>query len=176
MKATSEYRRHTIWSSYIDIEDWRDDYAEYLEEFEGISEPAFTDDELWQYATVVNADYLDDERANLDIKLRAPIIVLGDLGFWFGRRDGYQIIETGNIADCLYSEDPICEWYVDEHGDLRCDSAHHDGRDHLLYRVVREKYADEIEEILEDPDADIMQYTEPLGEHIAAVYGWPDYC
>lgn len=171
----TEYRRHTIWSSEINIEDWRDDYVSFLEEFEGEHDPVVDDYDLYRYAETCNWDYLDDERTNLNDVLRAPIIVFGDLGFWDGRRQGYKIIETGNIADCLYTDDPICEWYVDEHGDLRSDSAHHDGTNHMLYRKVKDRYAEWLDEILEDPDADIIEYTEPLGSYIAVVYGWDDY-
>lgn len=167
-------KKHIIWSSEIDIDDWREDYLDYLRDYEGEEDPEVDDYDLYRYAETLNYDYLDDERDNLRIGVNAPIIVLGDLGFWFGRREGYKVIESGRIGDCLYTEDPICEWYVDENGDLRSDSAHHDGTNHMLYRAVRKKYADRLDEILEDPDADIIEYTEPLGPYIADVYGWTD--
>lgn len=167
-------KKHIIWSSEIDIDDWREDYLDYLRDYEGEEDPEIDDYDLYRYAETLNYDYLDDERDNLRIGVNAPILVLGDLGFWFGRREGYKVIQSGRISDCLYTEDPICEWYVDENGDLRSDSAHHDGTNHMLYRAVREEYADRLDEILEDPDADIMEYTEPLGPYIADVYGWTD--
>ena len=48
-----------------------------------------------------NADYLSDERVNLNIQLSQPILVIADLGLWNGRRMGYKEIPSGNIRDCL---------------------------------------------------------------------------
>ena len=75
----------------------------------------------------INGDYLDDERANLTVQLSQPILVVGDLGLWNGRRMGYKEIPSGNIRDCLYSDTDYSTWYVDRLGDLRCDAIHHDG-------------------------------------------------
>ena len=52
----------------------------------------------------INGEYLNDERENLDIQLSQPILVIGDLGMWNGRRMGYKEIASGNIRDCLYSD------------------------------------------------------------------------
>ena len=45
----------------------------------------------------INGEYLNDERENLDIQLSQPILVIGDLGMWNGRRMGYKEIASGNI-------------------------------------------------------------------------------
>ncbi|MFR4143219.1 MAG: hypothetical protein ACLT1K_04205 [[Clostridium] leptum] len=71
--------RHVIWSNYgLDYEDWRDDLeADY---------PDLSEDERISLMYEINGDYLDDERANLNVQLSQPILVVGDLGLWNGRR------------------------------------------------------------------------------------------
>ena len=119
--------RHIIWTDYgLDYEDWRDDLeADY---------PDLSEDERISLMYEINGDYLDDERANLNVQLSQPILVVGDLGLWNGRRMGYKEIPSGNIRDCLYSDTDYSTWYVDRLGDLRCDAIHHDGTNHYLYR------------------------------------------
>ena len=89
--------KHIIWSD-INLDDgaWR---AELEEEY-----PDRTEDEYMYLMDEINQGYLDDERCNLDIQLSTPIIVCGDLGLWNGRRMGYQMIDSGNIRDCLFGD------------------------------------------------------------------------
>ena len=164
--------KHIIWSDYaLDYEDWR-----------GVLEseyPDLSENERVALMYEMNGDYLDDERANLNIQLPQPIIVIGDLGLWYGRRMGYKEIESGNISDCLYSDTDYSTWYVDKLGDLRCDAIHHDGTDHYLYRTykggVRESQIDLLKEKLYcgiATRADITRVTRRLGDDIAKVYGF----
>ena len=165
-------RDHIIWSNYdLDYEDWRDDLkAEY---------PELTEAERYNKMLEINGDYLDDERANLNIQLSQPILVIADLGLWNGRHSGYKVIQSGNIRDCLYSGNEYTTWYVDKRGDLRCDDVHHDGTNHYLYRVFRDNATDEQREDLCNKiycgvasQADIDQVTRRLGDMIGKVYGW----
>ena len=166
--------RHVVWSDVnLDIEDWRDDLKE---DFPGLSE-----DEMIQKMYEINDTYLDDERMNLDIQLSEPILAVADLGLWDGRRIGYKLIESGNIKDCLVAGKDIvmAEWYVDKDGDLRSDQIHHDGTNHVLYRVYKESATPEQRENLEDTiyhgratSEDITRLTKRLGDEIAQVYGW----
>lgn len=124
---------------------------------------------------------LDDERSNLDIQLSRPILVVGDLGLWYGRRMGYKEIPSGNIRDCLYSEQDMdySTWYVDKNGDFRCDAIHHDGTNHYLYRTYKDGVSDtQIDNLKEKlyrgiaTRADITRVTRRLGDDIAKVYGF----
>jgi hypothetical protein len=164
--------RHIIWSNYdLDYEDWRDDLeAEY---------PELTEDQRIALMYEINGDYLDDERVNLNIQLSQPILVIGDLGLWYGRRSGYKEIESGNIRDCLYADTDYSTWYVDKLGDLRCDAIHHDGTDHYLYRAYKDGVRESQIDLLKDKlyrgiatRADVTRITSRLGDDIARVYGF----
>ena len=164
--------RHIIWSNYdLDYEDWRDDLeAEY---------PELTEDERIALMYEINGDYLDDERTNLNIQLSQPILVIGDLGLWYGRRSGYKEIESGNIRDCLYADTDYSTWYVDKLGDLRCDAIHHDGTDHYLYRAYKDGVRESQIDLLKDKlyrgiatRSDVTRITRRLGDDIARVYGF----
>lgn len=134
---------------------------------------------LYEKMHELNAEYLDDERRNLDIQFSQPILVIGDLGFWNGRAQGYKMVNSGNIRDCLYSDTDMTEWYVDKNGDLRADAIHHDGTNHYLYRVFKRGVSDAQIENLQNKiycrratRTDITRVTQRLGDSIAAVYGF----
>lgn len=167
--------QHVIWSNY-DL-DYERDWKGLLEE----EYPDMTEEERELLVYEMNNSYLDDERCNLNIQLDCPIIVIADLGLWHGRASGYREIESGNVRDCLYSGRSIeySTWFVDDLGDLRCTAIHHDGRNHLPYRVYKENATDaQIERLKEKlyagtaTRADITRVTRRLGDEIASVYGW----
>ncbi len=163
---------HLIWTNYaLNYEDWREDLeAEY---------PDLSDDERYLRMLEINADYLDDERLNLNIQLSQPILVIADLGLWNGRFSGYKEIISGNIRDCLYSEYDYSTFYVDRRGDLRCDDYHHDGTNHYLYRAYKDSATAEQRNALLNKiyfgvakQTDIDRVTKRLGDEIGKVYGW----
>lgn len=164
--------KFVIWSNDLDYEDWREDLEEQY--------PELTEDERLGVMYETNADYLDDERVNLNIQLDRPILVVGDLGLWHGRVMGYKEIPSGNIRDCLYSDTDYTTWYMDGLGDLRCDAIHHDGTNHYLYRTYKSGVSEEqianLKEKIYSGKAtrkDITRVTRRLGDEIAKVYGWP---
>lgn len=171
--------RHIIWSNRsLDLDNWREDLTEQLE-MNGYSADEITEERLYEEMVYTNDEYLLDERANLNIQLSQPIIVIGDLGRWNGRVQGYKMIESGNIKDCLYSDTDYTEWYVDKLGDLRADAVHHDGTNHYLYRAFKDNATPEQIENLQDKiysgratRADITRVTKRLGDDIGKVYGW----
>ena len=166
-------KRFVIWSNYdLDYDDWKDDL---LDEY-----PELSERERMELLYEINGDYLDDERNNLDIQLSQPILVIADLGLWYGKRMGYKEIKSGNIRDCLYSDTDYSTWYVDQLGDLRCDAIHHDGTNHYLYRVYKDDVTEtQIDNLLAKiyegraTRKDITRITRRLGDEIAAIYGWP---
>ena len=62
-------QKHLIWSNYaLDYEDWRADLeADY---------PELSEDDRMALMYEINSDYLDDERANLNIQLGQPILII----------------------------------------------------------------------------------------------------
>ncbi len=129
----------------------------------------------------VNDEYLDDERMNLDVKVGDEILVIADIGLWHGRRMGYQLIESGNISDCLYASKDCDynEWYVDRDGEFRSTQTHHDGTHYLTYRKWRADISEDDRDDLLDKiyrgvatKEEIDAVTEKLGGDIGKVYGW----
>ncbi len=164
--------RHVIWSNVnLDYEDWKADLeSEY---------PDLSEDERYELMYQLNADYLDDERINLNVQLDEPILVIADLGLWNGRVSGYKEISSGNIRDCLYSEADLTEWFVDHNGDMRADAIHHDGTNHYLYRAYKNGASHEQRENLKEKiyngtatRSDITRITRRIGDEIARVYGF----
>ena len=167
-------KKFTIWSSDINLDDWRDDLLE--------EHPEADEYELYRLAEEINDDYLEAERYNLrNIALDDPILVIADLGLWHGRASGYRNLATWTVGDCLYSNvDGMSspEWYVDELGDLRCREAHHDGVNYYTYRVWKHNASEQQRENLLDKlyegtatRRDITRVTERLGDKIARYYG-----
>ena len=164
--------KRMVWQDIdLDIKDWIDDLrAEY---------PDLGEDELIQKMYEINAEYLGDERDNLNIQCGSEIIVFGDIGRWNGRVCGYKIIESGNIRDCLYSDCDMNEWYVDRNGDLCSTQIHHDGRNYLYYRKFKDGLSvDDRDDFLDKfcdgkaTQKDIDRVTDKIGTIIAQVYGW----
>ncbi len=168
-KATD---RRVIWGNInLDLDDWRDDLKE--------EHPDASEDALADLMYEINNDYLDDERCNLNVQLSEPIIVIADLGRWNGRFQGYKMLNSGNISDCLCSDTDYTEWYVDKDGEFKADAIHHDGQNHYLYRVFNDGTTDEQIEDLQDKiysgtvtKADIDRVTRPIGTDIAKAYGF----
>lgn len=163
---------YTIWSNCdLDYEDWRDDLeAEY---------PSLSDADRIAIMYEINNDYLDDERQNLNIQLNRSILVIADIGRWNGRYSGYAEINSGKICDCLHSNTDYATWFVDELGDLRCNAVHHDGTNHYLYRVYKDRVSEDQINQLKDKiyegkatRKDITRITQKIGDKVSKVYGW----
>lgn len=108
-QATRPNDRHIIWSNQnLDVDDWREDYKEFLEANELDDDPN-DEQALYEWMEETNYDYLSDERVNLNVQLSQPIIVIGDIGRWNGRVMGYKDIPSGNIRDCLYADTDYTE-------------------------------------------------------------------
>ena len=166
--------KKTIWSNInLDLKDW--DFSE--EEYERGEK--FTEDEKWELVEEMNAEYLDDERINLDIETEEDIIAIGDLGLWHGRVSAYKEILGRNISEILYCDEPYAEWYVDGYGNLRGTMIHHDGRNYILYREWRKGLSSEQKEnFLEKiyrgkaTKKDVSRYTTALGKYVRRAYGY----
>lgn len=165
-------RKHLIWGNLdLNYEDWRADIE--------ADHPGIDEADGYNLMIDINNDYLEDERMNLNIKLNSAIIAIGDIGRWNGRRNGYKLIKSGRISDCLYTDCDYAEWYVDDKGDLRQTGYHHDGTNFILYRELRPDLSDIqynrfLDKVLDGnlTRRDLNRYTKKLGGHIQEVYGW----
>ena len=62
--------RHIIWSNEnLDLDDWREDLQEQY--------PDCSEDELYRIMCETNAEYLSDERVNLNIQLPCGVVIIG---------------------------------------------------------------------------------------------------
>lgn len=169
-------KKRIIWSNMdLDIEDWRDDYREYLE-YNGFDERHDNDDDLYNWMTETNDRYLYDERYNLNKEVDGRILIIADLGLWNGRKPGYKIIESRNIKNILSSQCDYVEWYGDGYN-IRCTASHHDGTNHYLYRVIREdRNIDNLLDAIYNGEkitsSKLNYYTKSLYKDVASVYGW----
>ena len=65
--------KRIVWTNIdLDPEDWYDDLRELF--------PNLDENALYEKMWSLNDEYLDDERANLDLDVGSPILVLADLG------------------------------------------------------------------------------------------------
>ena len=168
--------KRIVWTNIdLDPEDWNDDLREQF--------PNLDENALYEIMWSLNDEYLDDERANFDLYVGSPILVLADLGLWNGRHRGYGEIKSGNLRDCLKTDCEYAEWYVDKDGEFASRRIHHDGTNYYRYRrYLPDTPEDEIEVLKEKlydgtaTEDDINMVTEPLGSLVEAVCGWePSY-
>ena len=88
--------KRVIWSTDVDTSDEAvQAYTKDLED-QGISVP-----DVIQFMYEDNNLKLDDERQNLNIPTRNPIVVIAELGLWNGRRVGYSVLDKQNVSAIL---------------------------------------------------------------------------
>lgn len=169
---------HTIWSNEYDvIESLEKEIMENPEDF-GVRHK--DGDDLWATACEINAEYLGDEKANLNIDVGEEIIIIADLGLWDGRHQAYKLLYKTNIADCLTGTcGDYVTWFVDDRGDLMCRDIHHDGTNLYTYRAwksgishAQRSYFMQKVAIGKATRKDITRYTQRIGDRVADVYGW----
>lgn len=160
--------KHIIWTNDLDYNDWKYDLeADY---------PDLTESERISLMYEINDEYLEDERANMNKELYRPIVMIGSIERWDGRRAGIKFLKGTNLNDCLSGTcGDYIEWYVENH-DIQCNDAHHDGTNHYIYRALRDITPDEFEEYAAEHSfvEAIEKYTEPLGHYVAEIYGFEE--
>lgn len=172
-------KKHIIWSNLdLNVDDWRDGYKEFLE-INGMDEES-ADDEYaiadWMYET--NAEYLNDEKDNLNKHINGRILVIADLGFWNGRRDGYKILDN-NVNEIFNINSrgfEFAEFYSDGYN-IKGKEIHHDGTNHYIFRVIREdRNIDNLLNAIYDGEqitnSKLNYYTKSLHKDVAEIYGW----
>jgi len=117
---------------------------------------------------------LGDERANLNVDVDGVIVAIASLGLWNGRVHGAKVIGT-NVRDILYDNCDYLTWYCDRYN-VRCDATHHDGINHYLYRVAKDRETAErlVDKIAYEgmSEEQFRKATKPLRPYVSKVYGW----
>ena len=171
--------KHIIWSNInLNPEDWKEGYKETAE-INKWDEDTDDEDNLLRYMYETNDMYLDDERANLNVQTEGRIIAIADLGFWYGRKMGYKLLDH-NVNNCLQLESSCdyAKFYCDRY-DLKSTQHHHDGSHYITYREVKPNItSDQLDNFcwkIYDGKAtqkDITRCTRSLRPRVQKVYGW----
>jgi hypothetical protein len=134
------------------------------------------EDKLYDFMCNTNNAYLCDDRMNLNQRTDGRILVIADLGLWYGRKQGYKILGD-NIMGILYSEDAeYVEWYSDGYN-IKATASHHDGTNYYEYRVIREdRNIDNLLDAIYNGETinrkKLNYYTKSLHSYVAKAYGW----
>ena len=142
--------------------------------------PDLTEERAYDLAYETRDDYLEDEKANLNIEVGDEIVIIANLGLWDGNRMAYKLLHKTNIADCFSGTcGDYVTWFVDDRGDLNCRDCHHDGTNIYLYRAWKDGISEEQKENFlykvyrgQATRKDITRYTRKIGVYVADVYGW----
>jgi hypothetical protein len=172
-------KKRIIWSNIdLNVEDWKEGYKQWLELNEIDDRDPEDEDDVYEWAVETNDEYLDDERENLNKLVDGRILVIGDIGRWNGRVDGYKIL-SNNINEIFNINSrgfAFAEFYGDGHN-VRATEHHHDGANYYLYRIIREdrnvdKLLDAIYNGEEITSSKLNYYTKSLYKDVAKIYGW----
>ncbi len=167
--------RFTTTDNYIDSNHrviWtNNDYAEW----EACMKEDYPTEEITYERYSEDCDfYLEDERCNLNKEVDGVIVAFANLGLWDGRTNGARI-EGTNVKDILHSGCDYLDWYCDRYN-VRCDAIHHDGRNHYLYRVAKDR--EQAERLVNKiayggmTEEQFMKATRSLRPYVAKEYGW----
>ena len=174
--------KHIIWSSHINISDWLGDKESILEDrLDGCSDCSKNKkcescDRFYTEVSDINDSYLDDEKLNLNIRLDNNVIAFAKLGLWDGTKSAYKIL--GNNVNCIFDiSEEGNTYYVDAYN-VRATCVHHDGRNQILYRMLKPNVDIRAFEAIMYKNGynlssqQISRYTTSLRPYVAQVYGW----
>ena len=173
-------KKHTtIWKSYgmyslEEMESEEKACKEFLSE--AYPEIEQTEENIMQEVYDHIDQYFEDERSNLFKILDGRILCIADMGFWDGRRTAYKIL--GNNLNEILTTGIGCdekEIYCDAYN-VYAQGYHHDGRNHVEFREIREDR--NIENLLDKifsnqsiSRREINYYTKSLKPYIKKIYG-----
>jgi hypothetical protein len=168
-------KKRIIWSNRdINPEDWIDGYKETAEE-NGWDEDTDDENNLWRFIHESLDQYLDDARMNLNIPTDGRILVIEDLGLWYGRRQCYKISDNKNVNEIFGTHYDYTEWYSDGYN-IKAIDVHHDGVNYYEFREIREdRFNSLLDAIYSGKKITrrmLNYYTRSLHGRVAKVYGW----
>ena len=168
-------------NSYLNFLNENEMYEKLKKYKEGKQE--YKDDVLYEYIYETLDDDLDLLSYDLNIQLNNPIICIGSMGLWNGRKIGYKIIGN-NINRCfkdIMGNYDYVNYYCDN-TNLRADLYHHDGTNHIVFKELLEnRIPYNTEEFISNKMYNsnfnkfllkMKNYTKSLRPYIAELYGW----
>ncbi len=175
---------HIIWQDEdLDPKDWVEAYKDFLKAND-LPDDSDDMDAVTKFMYEENCSYLNDERMNLrNIVFKTPILIIGEMGLWYGTRTGYRLINSGKLSDCLTFISRDYEsgaWFVDDCGELRGRFHHHDGTNYHWYRGLKPGVSEStIERLIDKINCGDESYKKllsrisfRLGDLVGDVYGW----
>ena len=172
-------KKHTtIWKSY-GMYDLKEMEQAEQDARENLKENGFED---WETVDVTDTIYeeidmwFDDEQSNLFKILDGRILCIADMGLWNGRRTGCKILgnNLNEVLTCGIGCDEK-EIYCDAYN-VYAQGYHHDGRNHVEFREIREdrnieNLTDKIFSNQPISRREINYYTKSLKPYIKEIFG-----
>lgn len=161
-------KKHIIWSSrwFYDKENRK----AFEENFKKLYPNEEYTDEIY-FKDVSNS--LDTEKKTLEgVKVEGVIIVLDDIGLWYGRRQSATILDT--IPEIFSTDKEDKEWFIDG-WNVRSVQGRDNGINRLLYRVAKdrktaERLAWKVSKGIYNENQ-LMRYTKSLKPYFTKNYG-----
>lgn len=171
--------KRIIWTNEVDTSDAalaaaRHDYAD--DDFVHVEKMG--DQEFIEFLYWENENWLGDERMNLNITTKNPILVIADLGLWDGRKSDYKVLASRNIGAILSTHCEDCVTYYADCYNVYCDGIHHDGTNLYVFRelVGSEEECRPLLDAIRSGrgyTALMRRYSRSILPYVAGVYGWP---
>jgi len=168
--------KHLIYDNFDMLEHDDEDLKTTIAEREEIESEEVTEDMLYSEKNDLYSDYFDDELDNLDIKLEGRIIAIASLGLWNGKKSGYKI-GSNNLNEIMTmgNEDYIEVW--SDGYNIHKKSAHHDGTNRLLFRMIREdrnidNFTNKIYNNEPISKNVLNYYTKSIEKDVRQIFGW----
>jgi hypothetical protein len=167
--------KHLIYDNY-DMLDNDDEIKKGIVDNQDIPIEDITEEMIQEEKNFLYDLYYNDELGNLDIELDGRIIAIADLGLWDGRVSGYKIGEN-NLNEIMKMGN---EDYITVYSDgfnIRKDSSHHDGTNHLLFRMVREdrnieNFTSMVYSGKPISKGILNYYTKSVEKNVRSIFGW----
>jgi hypothetical protein len=135
-----------------------------------------TEDMIWNRISTDEELWFQDELDNLNKQLDGRVIAIVDLGLWTGRHSGYKIGTTNLNEVIMMGNYDYIAIYSDGYN-IRKDSSHHDGTNHMLFRMIREDR--NIDNLLSKiynnehvSNSMLNYYTKSLVKDVNDIFGW----
>ena len=152
-----------------DFEEWKSDYLYDNKDKD------YTEEELLNIYYEELFWLTEDEKRNLNKTVDGIIVAFADLGLWNGRFTGAKVYtaKINSILDLCGCDDGH---FYSDHRNVQSSLFHHDGTNHLTYRIAKDRKTAERIFWLADSGKLTWDYfrrnTKSLTPIVAKIYGW----